>query len=387
MCCPYGVFNNSGTFRKINSTGQTPFLAPLQFNNVGIVDMQSGTFAFEVGTYSPGPGAIWLRGGNVSGDLQIAGGVITGTGTITGSVYNSGQISPGASPGILTITGSYTQSPTGTLNIEIGGLTPGTQYDRLQVNGSVTLSGTLNISTTNGFIPNIGDAFQVLNYNSRSGSFGTVNGTNLGNGRAYSPAYNSNNMTLNVTDTCTLSPDYILTSSTGASIVPGTSYLPGSTCNSCTVSVTLPFSYSFYGTAYSQVNVSNSGTLQFVSNNASGSNNCLPNAAFNDTIFAYWDSFNTNINDNMGMFTSVSGTAPNRIFNIEWRAGYEANDVRSGFEVRLYEGQPKFEVIYGQTRGGFSATIGVQKGTGERSTTYACNTNGTVQPGRKITFD
>jgi len=186
---------------------------------------------------------------------------------------------------------------------------------------------------------------------------------------------------------CTVGPDYNVVVTTGATIVPGTSRVPGSICNSCTVQVTLPFTYSFYGTPYSQANVSNKGVLQFLSNTANGDNTCLPNALFNDAIFAYWDDHNTNINDTMGIYTSTTGTAPNRIFNIEWRTGYVANDVRSRFEVRLYEGEPKFEVIYGQTRGGFSATIGVQKGTGERFTQYSCNTSGTVSIGTKLTFD
>jgi len=186
--------------------------------------------------------------------------------------------------------------------------------------------------------------------------------------------------------TCVVNPDYIFTVSAGATIVPATTYVPGSTCNSCTVNIALPFSYSFYGTPYSQLNASNKGVLQFISNNSNGNNTCLPNAAFNDAIFAYWDDHNTNINDAMGIYTSVSGVAPNRIFNILWRSGYEANDVRSNYEVRLYEGQRKFDIIYGSTRQGFSATIGVQKGIGERSTQYSCNTSGTVPPGLMLTF-
>jgi hypothetical protein len=151
--------------------------------------------------------------------------------------------------------------------------------------------------------------------------------------------------------------------------------------------VALPFSYSFYGTPYTQANVSNKGVVQFASNSSNGTDTCLPNVNFNDAIFAYWDDHNTNINDTMGIFTSVSGTAPNRIFNIEWRTGYVANDVRSRFQVRLYEGEPKFDVIYANTRRGFSATVGVQKGTGERLTQYACNVNGSVPNGTRLTFD
>jgi hypothetical protein len=186
---------------------------------------------------------------------------------------------------------------------------------------------------------------------------------------------------------CQPGPDYLVASSTGASIVPGTSLVPGSICNSCTVNVALPFSYDFYGTTYSQVVASNKGSLQFTGNTSSGANACLPTASIADAILPYWDDLNTNINDSMGIYTSVSGTAPNRVFNIEWRAGFIANDAQANFEVRLYEGQPKFEVIYGQTRNGFSATIGVQKGTGERYTQYACDTSNSVQPGRILTFD
>ena len=52
-----------------------------------------------------------------------------------------------------------------------------------------------------------------------------------------------------------------------------------------------------------------------------------------------------------GIFTSVSGTAPNRIFNIEWRTVYFADpNQTANHELRLYEGQTRFDVIYG-TRG------------------------------------
>jgi hypothetical protein len=194
---------------------------------------------------------------------------------------------------------------------------------------------------------------------------------------------------VNSVTTCQPGPDYIATSSTGASMVPGTTQVPGSVCNNCTVNIPLPFAYEFYGTPYNQVVAGNDGTLQFTGNSTNNSNACLPAAGLTNTIFAYWDDLNTNVNDQMGIFTSVTGTAPNRIFNIEWRAGYASNDATANFEVRLYEGQPKFEVIYGNvTRRGFSATIGVQQdGGSQHMTQYACNTANTIQNGQKLTFD
>jgi outer membrane autotransporter protein len=109
-----------------------------------------------------------------------------------------GSRRPGISPSTLTINGSYTQTAASTLNIQIGGLTAATQFDQLVVTGSATLSGTLNLTLLNSFDPSLGDVFRILTYGSRSGTFGTLNGLNLGSGRVYSPAYNATDLTLTV---------------------------------------------------------------------------------------------------------------------------------------------------------------------------------------------
>ena len=68
------------------------------------------------------------------------------------------------------------------------------------------------------------------------------------------------------------------------------------------------------------------------------------------------------VNSGFGIFTSISGTAPNRIFNIEWRAQYFPGSGSANFELRLYEGQSRFDVIYGTVdNGNTSATAGVQR--------------------------
>ena len=83
----------------------------------------------------------------------------------------------------------------------------------------------------------------------------------------------------------------------------------------------------------------------------------------------------------MGIFTSVSGTAPNRIFNIEWRTTYFSGGGTANYEVRLYEGQQKFDVVFGVvTQGTTSATSGVQGPTG-LFTQYFCNGSGSPATG------
>ena len=82
-----------------------------------------------------------------------------------------------------------------------------------------------------------------------------------------------------------------------------------------------------------------------------------------------------------GIFTSVSGTAPNRIFNIEWRAQYFPGSGTANFELRLYEGQTRFDVIYGTvTNGNTSATAGVQKND-TAFDQYFCNGSGGAATG------
>src|SRR4029077_16480106 len=87
------------------------------------------------------------------------------------------------------------------------------------------------------------------------------------------------------------------------------------------------------------------------------------------------------VNSGFGIFTSISGTAPNRIFNIEWRAQYFPGSGSAGFELRLYEGQTRFDVIYGTlTNGNTSATAGVQKND-TNFTQYFCNGTGGAATG------
>jgi outer membrane autotransporter protein len=78
-------------------------------------------------------------------------------------VTNSGQLSPvgGGVAGRFTINGNYVQTASGVLNIDIGGYTPGDEYDQLVISGSASLNGTLNVFLIN-FTPLTNDTFQIL---------------------------------------------------------------------------------------------------------------------------------------------------------------------------------------------------------------------------------
>jgi PKD repeat protein len=184
--------------------------------------------------------------------------------------------------------------------------------------------------------------------------------------------------------------NYVIDQSTGVSIVPGTTDIGNHGSSSLTV-IALPFDYTFYGQTFSSATVSADGYLQFTGAGNNSANACLPTAAFGDTIFAFWDSLRTDgtVGTAQGIYTSTSGTAPNRVFNIEWRASYY-HPSRKGspvnFEVRLYENSPRFDLVYGVLNGdGSSATVGVQKSSSGPFTQFECNSGGLIN-GLQLAF-
>ena len=85
--------NTGGTF---NQTGGA-------FNTKTMNIYTGGSFNFTGGAFSYT--TLNLQGGNFSGNLQNQG-LLSGFGTLTGNITNSGIVSPGNSPGVLNIVGS-----------------------------------------------------------------------------------------------------------------------------------------------------------------------------------------------------------------------------------------------------------------------------------------
>lgn len=113
-----------------------------------------------------------------TGAVNVSGGVLGGGGRVGGNLTNSsgGTVAPGTSPGVLSVQGNYVQQSGSTLNIELGGLMEGQQYDVLNVIGNVTLNGgTLNVTLVNGFSPTAGNSFDILDFASLTGTFTTIN--------------------------------------------------------------------------------------------------------------------------------------------------------------------------------------------------------------------
>ena len=191
--------------------------------------------------------------------------------------------------------------------------------------------------------------------------------------------------------------NYNTTTGTGT-ITAGTTDT-GNHCDDCSTAVSLPFPVAVYGQTFNAVNVASNGSLDLIGTQAPFTHGCqvLPNTLWTMAILPYQDDLRT---DNIsftgcnvfpgatcGVFTSTTGTAPNRNFNVEWRAVHFADTTTSvNFEVVFHEGQSSFDVIYGATSdSGLDETSGVQASSTGPATTFSCGT-ATLTNGLKVTY-
>jgi hypothetical protein len=187
---------------------------------------------------------------------------------------------------------------------------------------------------------------------------------------------------------------YETTTGTGT-IVAGTTDT-GNHCDDCTTTISAPFPVSLYGTSSTSIVVSSNGNLQFGGNSPENRTFCpLPICLLDGAILAYYGDLRTDqvadcvtFASGCGVFTSVTGTAPNRQFNIEWRAAYFGQSGTANFEVRFYENAPSlFDIFYGATADNGSGEMsGVQSSSsGVCATTFSCLQE-TLTSGLKVTY-
>ena len=154
--------NTGGTGNFITSNGGP---AVLTVDSETVSSSFSGLITGDVALVKTGPDSLTLTAANdytgattvkqgsliVDGSIAsantivMAGGLLGGHGTLGGNLNNSGVVSPGNSPGTLTVNGNFTQSSSGALVIEIGGLAPAL-HDLLAVGGSASPRGRAAIA-------------------------------------------------------------------------------------------------------------------------------------------------------------------------------------------------------------------------------------------------
>jgi outer membrane autotransporter protein len=109
-----------------------------------------------------------------------AAGTLSGTGVVVGAVVQHGTIDPGAGIGTLTVSNQLNCTGTAVTRFELGGTNAPTDYDQLIVSDIHTPAGTLEVVTTNGYVPASGDSFLIISNSAPGGSlFGTFTTANL----------------------------------------------------------------------------------------------------------------------------------------------------------------------------------------------------------------
>jgi len=173
-------FINDGSFIK-NTAGTTTTM-DIPFTNNGIVDIVAGNLDFLKGMDNGENAVIDLGGGTLDPGETLnleSGDSLIGSGTLAANLVSSGTVSPGESPGIITVQGDYAQQSDGVLEIQLGGTTPGTGHDQLVLTGTATMTGTLNVTLIDGYTPQAGDTFFIIDHSgensSGTGDFDTVN--------------------------------------------------------------------------------------------------------------------------------------------------------------------------------------------------------------------
>lgn len=130
----------------------------------GVVDVGSGSGGSLTvsGTYTQETGAATNLSGSLSATLVSVqpGSTLRGNGTVASSIRDNGTVAP---QGSLTVTGNYTQTPSGALTEQFG--------STLHVDVNATLSGALNVTANAKHPPVSGATYTALTFGSLNGSF------------------------------------------------------------------------------------------------------------------------------------------------------------------------------------------------------------------------
>lgn len=176
-----GVFTNSGGTSTIGNLIAGTSTASIAFTggtlNLGASTISNGQ-VFVIGN---GVGAATLNlVGNgthsfANGLLLASNSLMSGIGNIAGNITNFGTIAPGNSPGTIGVAGDAILTPSSLMLMELGGTNAG-EFDQFNVSGILGFDGTLTVTLTNGFAPQVGDIFDLFDFGSTNGlGFDTVN--------------------------------------------------------------------------------------------------------------------------------------------------------------------------------------------------------------------
>ena len=140
----------------------------------------------------------------------------------------------------------------------------------------------------------------------------------------------------------------------GSTFVPAVTDV-GNHCDNCSTPIILPFPVTLYDHTFTTASAGSNGHLTFGTSYDGSNITCSPfgNTLATYVMAPYWadqctGTCGTTTCDGCGIFTTTTGSAPNRIFYVEFRTQYfnQTTDLLD-YEIALYEnGTPPFRFIY-----------------------------------------
>lgn len=158
----------------------------------------------------------------------------------------------------------------------------------------------------------------------------------------------------NYTPSRSTSISYSTILGTGTAI---SSWLNASNDDARSSAISIGFDFWYMGTKYTSLSVSTNGFIDFSSSAATGTGTGAfgyQNTTFYTTgstnlcLAALYDDLSvTSRTSNTSIAYSISGSAPNRVFTVEWQATQTGGTGSYNFQVKLYETSNLIEYLYG----------------------------------------
>lgn len=162
------AFTNNGDLYMGANSGVSQFgMMVSSFTNNGLVSMGENA---QVTAAAMGPAGSFSNGEGAQLVLAASSASIS----VSGTFFNQGELD--LQDGVLSATGAFQQTASGTTSVRLSGSgsAAGTDYTQLSVSGAATLAGTLVAKRMGSFDAAPGTTMPVVTYASRTGSFDTV---------------------------------------------------------------------------------------------------------------------------------------------------------------------------------------------------------------------
>ncbi len=168
------VTNNSGI---AFSNGTVDFYGDLTQNVGGRITVSNGGIANFYDDVVIAAGANDVQATALGDTISRVAFFGSYNGGITGGgqAFIEGDHRPGNSPALVTFGGDVVYGPFSSIEMELASTARGTGYDAIDVAGTLTLDGTLDVVLLDAFEPQPGHVFNLFDWGTLDGTFQTVN--------------------------------------------------------------------------------------------------------------------------------------------------------------------------------------------------------------------